>query len=225
MTEECQAALDTTKRLLSLEQARAQDDPSAWYGDRGPVGTARTIVQKSTVEGVDHPVRKIGSISDNIVEGIDHPGWKQVTRNGQMAANKNYRKIDSRPLGRQPAVGKRTCSSPSRGMMSHKTPSNLYSQHTRKATVRKAEHKWRALRWPPPTHQQTAGIEEVVKTRPQHLRDRAETINNRDTVLDAEDDIEINLDHDAQRNVEQEKWAQRVAEETEKDKKLESNSS
>ena len=40
----------------------------------------------------------------------------------------------------------------------------------------------------------------VVTMRPQHLRHRAETMNTRDTNSDMEDDVEINLDHDTQRN-------------------------
>ena len=45
----------------------------------------------------------------------------------------------------------------------------------------------------------------VVKMRPQHLRYRSETMNTRDTDSDAEDDVEINLDHDTQGNAEQER--------------------
>ena len=54
--EEHQAAYNITQIPLSLEQARTQDDPSAWYMDGGSVGTTKTRVQENTLEGIDLPV-------------------------------------------------------------------------------------------------------------------------------------------------------------------------
>ena len=101
---------------------------------------------RDTVEAIDHPVQEKGSSNKNIVKGIDHPGWRQATY--KTAANKEYGKIDGRHLGRLGEVeSNKTCGRPSQIMMNQGTLCNLYNQHAREVTVRKAEHKprWLAL--------------------------------------------------------------------------------
>ena len=103
-TEECQAAFDKTKRLPSPEQARAQDNPGAWYMARMTKTTARKHIVEDRdhpdweqidwrhMEDVDHPIQEVGSkqhttanlqlirilrtiAQKQIVEGIGHPDW------------------------------------------------------------------------------------------------------------------------------------------------------